>query len=157
MGGNNHSGSHKYLLPPFRFTCRVEVQFRVLIWCLFGHSAVGVSMFCTHGNAGASYLGTIYADSYLYIFVTTLWIGFRYEHWKHQFLIVTYLCAGENWHSIVYFIVLGFEFLVDREKRFAILMILAMHCQSLAKFVVHCCMVRFNRSNRSNMAVRIIF
>ena len=52
---------------------------------------------------------------------------------------------------------LGFEFLDDNEKRFAIVMILAMHCQSFAKFVVHCCVVRFTRSNRSNMAVPLFF
>jgi hypothetical protein len=63
--GNKYHGTiypEQDVLPPFRFTCRVEVKLRVRISCLFGHSAVGSNMFCTQGNAGASCLGAKLAD-----------------------------------------------------------------------------------------------
>ena len=49
-------------------------------------------MFCANGRAGASYLGTKYADFFI-ITVTEVCIGVRYEHSKHSFSKVTLPCA----------------------------------------------------------------
>ena len=51
----------KFILPLFRNTCHIEVKIRVLIWFLFGHSAVGSNMFSTRGIAGAGCLGSKHA------------------------------------------------------------------------------------------------
>ena len=61
--------AHPMVLPPFCFTCCVEVKVRTRILCLFGHSAVGSNMFCIQGNAGARCSGAKLADFLQFIHI----------------------------------------------------------------------------------------